>query len=80
MKKKETAGVLSNRHRTGQPRKTTAVDDRNVVRDAKKNPIINNLHRAGVKVSQSTILRREQQDAIPQDANHSSVLRIGRRG
>ena len=69
LKKKETAGVLSNRHRTGRPRKTTAVDDRNIVRAVKKNPktsvsdITNNLHRTGVKVSQSTVQRRlrEQQ-------------------
>ena len=61
--------ILSNRHQTGRPRKTTAVDDRNIVRAVKKNPktsvsdITNNLHRAGVKVSQSTVQRRlrEQQ-------------------
>ncbi|MDF4264986.1 helix-turn-helix domain-containing protein, partial [Vibrio parahaemolyticus] len=27
LKKKETTGVLSNRRRTGRPRKTSAVDD-----------------------------------------------------
>ena len=37
LKKKETAGVLSYRHRTGQPKKT-AVDVRNIVRAVKKNP------------------------------------------
>lgn len=64
MKKKETTGVLSNRHRTGRPRVTTAVDDRNIVRAVKKHPkttvpdITANLHRAGVKVSQSTVRRR----------------------
>uniref|UniRef100_A0A0E9XQ99 Transposase Tc1-like domain-containing protein n=1 Tax=Anguilla anguilla TaxID=7936 RepID=A0A0E9XQ99_ANGAN len=69
LKKKETAGVLSNRYRTGRPRKTTAVDDRNIVKAVKKNlktsvsDITNNLHRTGVKVSQSTVRRRlrEQQ-------------------
>ena len=35
LKKKETTGVLSNRRRTGRPRKTAAVDDRNIV---KKDP------------------------------------------
>lgn len=64
LKKKETTGVLSNKHRTGRPRVTTAVDDRNIVRAVKKNPkttvtdITANLHRAGVKVSQSTVRRR----------------------
>ena len=53
--------------------KTTAVDDRNIVRAVKKNPktsvriVTNNLHRAGVKESQSTIQRRlrEQQYTVP---------------
>ena len=36
LKIKETAGVLSNRHWTGRPKKTTAVDDRNIVRAVKK--------------------------------------------
>lgn len=64
LKKKETTGVLSNRHRTGRPRKTTAADDRNIVRAVKKDPkttvgeISNNLQRAGVKVSASTVHRR----------------------
>lgn len=64
LKKQETTGVLTTRHRTGRPRKTTAVDDRNIVRAVKKNPqitvsnITNNLHLAGVKVSQSTVRRR----------------------
>ena len=55
---KETAGVLSNKHWTGRPRKTTAADDRNIVWAVKKNPKTNNLHRAGVKESQSTLRRR----------------------
>lgn len=61
LRKKEATGVLSNRHRTGRPRKTTAVDDRNIVRAFRKDPkttvseISNNLQRAGVKVSQSTV-------------------------
>ena len=38
LKKKETTGVLSNRRRTGRPRKTTAVDDRIIVRAVKKDP------------------------------------------
>ena len=64
LKKKETTGVLSNRRRTGRPRKTTAVDDRNIVRAVKKDPkttvvgISNKLQRAGVKVSLSTVRRR----------------------
>lgn len=64
LKKKETTGVLSNRRPTGRPRKTTVVDDRNIVRAVKKTPktsvsdITNDLHSAGVKVSQSTVGRR----------------------
>ncbi|KAF0047695.1 hypothetical protein F2P81_001328 [Scophthalmus maximus] len=56
LKKKETTGVLSNRRRTGTPRKTTAVDDRNIVRAVKKDSktavgdISNNLQRAGLKL------------------------------
>ena len=55
-KKKETTGVLSNRRRTGRPRKTTAVDDRIIVRAVKKDPkttvvdISNNFQSSGVKV------------------------------
>lgn len=64
LKKYETTGLLTTRHRTGRPRKTSAVDDRNIVRAVKKNPqttvssITNNLMRAGVNVSQSTVRRR----------------------
>ncbi len=64
LEKKEATGVLSNINQTGIPRKTTAVDDRNIVRAVRKDPkttvseISNNLQRAGVKVSQSTVLRR----------------------
>lgn len=64
LKKQETTGVLTNAHRTGRPRKTTAVDDRIIVRAVKKNPqttvtdITNNLHLAGVNVSRSTVRRR----------------------
>lgn len=53
LKKKETTGVLSNRRPTGRPRKTTVVDDRNIVRAVKKTPktsvsdISNDLHSAG---------------------------------
>ena len=36
LKKKETAGILSNRHQTGWPRKTTAVDDRALWRKTPK--------------------------------------------
>ena len=56
LKKKETTGVLSNRRRTGRPRKTTAVDDRIIVRAVKKDPkttvvdISNNFQSSGVKV------------------------------
>ena len=89
LKKKETTGVLSNRCQTGQPRKTTLVDDRNIVRAAKKTPktsvshITNNLHSAGMKISQSTPQFKEDSEsrnieAIPQDANHSSAVRIKR--
>ena len=64
LKKKETAGVLSKTHRAGRPMKTTAIYDRNIVRAVKKNPktsvsdITTNLHRAGVKVSQSNVSKR----------------------
>ena len=64
LEKEETTGVLSNRHRTGQPKKTTAVDDKNIVRNCEEKPktsvsdITNNLHRAGMKVSHSTIQKR----------------------
>ncbi len=57
-------GVVSNTPRTGRSRKTSAVDDRNIVTAVKKDPkttvsdISNNLQRAGVKVSQSTVRRR----------------------
>ena len=54
LKKKETAAVLSNRHRTGRPRKT-AVGDRNGVTSV--SDITINLHRAGVTVSQSSVQR-----------------------
>lgn len=36
LEKKETSGVLSNRHRTGQPRKITTDDVRNIVRAVRK--------------------------------------------
>ncbi len=48
----------------GRSRKTSEVDDRNIVTAVKKDPkttvsdISNNLQRAGVKVSQSTVRRR----------------------
>ncbi len=67
LKKTETSGVLNNRRRSGRPRKTSAVDDRNIVRAVKKNPkttvsdITNNLQRAGVKVSQPAVRRRLQE-------------------
>ena len=57
LKKKETTGLLTARFQTAWPRKTTAVDDRNIVRAVKKNPkttvsnITNNPRSAGVKVS-----------------------------
>lgn len=38
LKKKETTGVLTSGHGTGQPRKTTALEDRNITRPVKKNP------------------------------------------
>ena len=45
--------------------------------------ITKNLHREGMKVSQSTIykedLERSNMEVIPQDASHSSVVRICRR-
>ncbi|XP_049319818.1 homeobox-containing protein 1a isoform X2 [Astyanax mexicanus] len=64
LKKKVVTGVLSNRCRTGRPRKTTALDDRNIVSAVENDPkttvsdISNTLQRAGVKVSQSTVRRR----------------------
>jgi len=85
LKKKETTEVQSNRRRTGRPRKTTVADDRSIVRAVKKTPktsvsdITNDLHSAGVKVSQSTVRRRlREQKYRGQDANHSSEVRIGR--
>lgn len=54
--KRNTTGILSNGHGTGRPRKTTAVDNRNIVKAVKKNPktllsdITNNIHNAGLKV------------------------------
>ena len=38
LRKKETSGILSNRPRKGRPRKTSAVDYRNIVRAVKKDP------------------------------------------
>ena len=76
--KKETTVVLSNRCPTGRQRKTSAIVDRNIVRAVKKTPITtvsditNNLQKAGVKVSQSTICRRvrdKRKEATPEDAN-----------
>lgn len=64
LKKQETTGVLTTRHRTGRPRKTSAVDDKQIVKAVKKNPqitvsnITNSLHLAGVNISQSTVRRR----------------------
>lgn len=64
LKKHETTGLLTTRHRTGRPRKTSAVDDRKIVRAVKKNPqttvssITNSLLLAGVNISQSTVRRR----------------------
>ncbi len=64
LRKKETTGVLSNTPWTGRSRKTSAVDNRNIVTAVKKDPkttvsdISNNLQRAGVKASQSTVRRR----------------------
>lgn len=64
LKKQETTGVLTTRHRTGRPRKTSADDDKKIVKAVKKNPqitvsnITNSLHLAGVDISQSTVRRR----------------------
>ena len=58
---KEINWWLTEKQTTGQPRKITAVDDRNIVKDVKKarktsvSDITNNVHRTGVKASQSTI-------------------------
>lgn len=62
VQKKKTTGVLSNRYRTGRPRKTTAVDVRNIVRAVRKKTqnnrdITNNPCSTEVKVSQFTIRR-----------------------
>ncbi|XP_061632965.1 lysophospholipase-like protein 1 isoform X2 [Phyllopteryx taeniolatus] len=64
LKKRETTGVLSNRHRTRRPNVSTAVADRNIVRAVNKHPkttvsdITANLLRARVRVSESTVRRR----------------------
>lgn len=62
VQKKKTTGVLSNRYRTGWPRKTTTVDVRNIVRAVRKKTqnnrdITNNPCSTEVKVSQFTIRR-----------------------
>lgn len=63
LKKKETIGVLNNRHQTGQPRVTTAVCDRNILIPVKKTPkttvtdITANLG-VGVKLSQIHCLKK----------------------
>ena len=77
LKKKETTGVLSNRHRIGQPKETRAVAVKNNPKISVSD-ITNNHDRAGVKISQSTVLESSNIVAIPQDANHSSVVRIRR--
>ena len=41
LKKNKTTGELRTRHQTVGPRKTTAVDDRNIVRAVKKKTQIN---------------------------------------
>lgn len=59
-KKNNNPHLLTTRHGRGRPRKTTAGDDRNIVRAVKENPkttfsdITTNLQWAGVGVSQST--------------------------
>ena len=64
MKKKETTGVLSNRHKTGEGQQKQFMQETEIVRGVKEKPqniitdITKNIHRAGVKVSQSTIGRR----------------------
>ena len=66
LKKKETPGILSNRPRTDRPRKTTAVDDRNI-ESCEENP----------KISVWILGEDSNIEAIHTDAN-SSVVRIGR--
>lgn len=58
---KQPTGALSNRHQTGRPRTTAAVDEGDIVRAVKKNTqitvsgITTQLHGAGVKVSQCNV-------------------------
>lgn len=66
-KEKKNTSVPTIRCGTGQPRKTTAVDDKYLKKNSRSN--INNLHRARVKVSQSIIQGSKNLKAILQDAN-----------
>ena len=74
LKKKETAGILSNRHRPGRPRKTTEVDNRNIVR----NTLPCGMSLVGFSQPFDEDFESSNIEAIPQHANHSLVVRICR--
>lgn len=80
--------VLKRKETTGRPRLSTAVNEKNTVRETmKKHPTTTvsdmaaNHHRARVKVSQSTVRRglpekKYTGHTVPQDAKHSSAKRV----
>lgn len=72
LKNKVTSGVLTTRHWTCQPRKITAADNRNIVKISKN--ITSNLHRAGVKISQSTIQRKLWQQKYKSHSTRHKLL------
>ena len=85
--KKETADVLSNRHGTGRPRKTTAVDERNIVRYVKKTPTHQSVTLKTISTGQvwrylnepfEEDLESSKLEAIAHDANDSSLVRMWR--
>lgn len=86
LKKKETVGVLSNRHRTDRPRKTTEADGRNIVRAVTPPPKKNSQSRhqnlynpVGVyNHSFEEDSENRNSEAITQHANHSSAIKIRR--
>ncbi len=85
LRKKETTGVLSNTPRTARSRKTSAVEDRNIVTAVKKDPktsvsyISNNLQRQEWRYHLlfAEDFMNKSTEATPEDANHSLARRIG---
>lgn len=81
LKLKGTTGVLSNRPRTGRPRKTTVDDDRKIVGAVKTSVsgITSDLRSAGVMVSQSTVRRRRREQKCSGHAAPEKPLDCSRR-